>query len=401
MENSTQGLREELSKVRPRARCCAWQELLTLLLISGVEPASGEGREPNRWQMISLVGPTLARRVLELSRSLEGLEVHLDRSVHPDEAADSSRSKGRAIQLWVDWSRFQNISSFFSRGWTAVFHECGRRRCCAAAHVRGLVLARGHLVNPRCSYHLEMSLPDDYPVSRLQSLAKTLGFPLHTSIRRGRQILYLKGGDVITELLGTLGAVGQLLRFEEAVTARRMREGINRAVNCEVSNLRRVSQAASAQLEAISYLSRENLLEGQSDALKEAAQLRLAHPTDDLAALAKRLRGVLSRSGLFHRLRRLVEIARAHRRSTTRNRAGEGGGGAARSRGVRTKPTERRFSVAVEGRDGVSLPSKRPCNPRGRGALFTARWHAPGRGRTDEWDAHDFATGEPRDSIKG
>jgi DNA-binding protein WhiA len=129
--------------------------------------------------------------------------------------------------------------------------------------------------------------------------------------RRGQTVLYLKGRESIAALLGRIGAVETLLAFEDAVASRRMREGINRTVNCELSNVRRVSRAAADQLAAIAYLRENRLLDGLSARLREVVRLRCTYPADDLTSLAGRSGGSIGRSGVFHRLRELVELARA------------------------------------------------------------------------------------------
>lgn len=193
--------------------------------------------------------------------------------------------------------------------WEIVLTRIGRKRCCLISHLRGLMVAHAHLVNPGRGYHLELILPDDYPTQRLSGVTVARGEPFHALERRGRVVLYLKAWEEIAELLGQVGAVGTMLQFEEVTVERRMREGINRSVNCEVSNLRRVSGAAAAQLDAIRWLTDNHLLETLPERLREVAALRSAHPHEDLATLATRATG-LSRSGLFHRLRDLVAAVR-------------------------------------------------------------------------------------------
>ena len=70
-----------------------------------------------------------------------------------------------------------------------------------------------------------------------------------------------------------------------------------------------VVDAAQSQIEAIRRLDREVGLATLPERLRQTAQLRLEHPEISLRELSDLLPERLSRSGVNHRLRRIVEFA--------------------------------------------------------------------------------------------
>ena len=89
-----------------------------------------------------------------------------------------------------------------------------------------------------------------------------------------------------------------------------LRGGVNRRVNCDAANLDKAVEAAQIQLEAIRRLKDSGALDVLPDKLKEAAQLRLAHPEDTLSQLAEQCDPPITKSALNHRLRKLVELGK-------------------------------------------------------------------------------------------
>lgn len=95
----------------------------------------------------------------------------------------------------------------------------------------------------------------------------------------------------------------------QADLLREFRGNINRASNCEVRNIGRSVNAASAQLEAIARLKEEGLFVGLPEELRETAELREKEPECSIAELAARHSPPISKSGVNHRLRKICEAA--------------------------------------------------------------------------------------------
>jgi cell division protein WhiA len=179
--------------------------------------------------------------------------------------------------------------------------------CCARAILRGAFLARGVLGNPADAYHLELSLPAD-AAPLVTAGAARAGLTLKRTARRGRAVYYLKGAEPISRMLGLMGANRAVMRLENDRILRDMRSQANRRANSETANMDKRLRAALQQREAIRRLkARDSRLHSLPPALREMAELRLAHPRDGLRELAELAQ--LSKSAVANRLRRLVAYA--------------------------------------------------------------------------------------------
>ena len=175
--------------------------------------------------------------------------------------------------------------------------------CCARAILRGAFLARGVLGNPADAYHLEIALPDGGGM--LESGAGRTGIPLKRLARRGRVVYYLKGAEPISRLLRLMGANRAVMRFEHDRIVRDMRSQANRRANSETANVEKQLRAALRQRSVVRAMkARDHHLESLPAALREVAELRLAHPRASLRELAELSQ--LSRAAVANRLRRLV-----------------------------------------------------------------------------------------------
>lgn len=128
--------------------------------------------------------------------------------------------------------------------------------------------------------------------------------------RKKGYVLYIKEGEKITEFLSLIGAHQALLYFEDVRIVKDMRNSVNRLHNCEIANINKTVNAATRQMENIQLIEQEIGLENLPKRLREVAELRLAHPDINLKELGEMLpSGVVSKSGINHRLRKINEIA--------------------------------------------------------------------------------------------
>ena len=177
--------------------------------------------------------------------------------------------------------------------------------CCARAVLRGSFLARGVIGNPADAYHLEMALPLGSPM--LEDAAARAGIAFRRGRRRGRTVYYLKGAEPIARLLRLTGANRAVMRFEHDRIVRDMRGQANRRANSETANVDKQMRAALQQAAAIRRLKTgDRRLATLPAALREIAELRLAHPRASLRELADLTQ--LSRAAVANRLRRLLAV---------------------------------------------------------------------------------------------
>ena len=88
-----------------------------------------------------------------------------------------------------------------------------------------------------------------------------------------------------------------------------MRAQAARAANCDEHNGERMLDTAQRQAEAIRRISLKQGLFTLPPALREIARLRVENPDLSLKELGEMLDPPLGKSGVNHRMRRLMEIA--------------------------------------------------------------------------------------------
>jgi hypothetical protein len=191
-----------------------------------------------------------------------------------------------------------------------------RRACCRRAYIRGAFLASGFIAAPRRRYHAEWVLPDEAAARHLQRVMSHLGLAGKISRRRGQGIVYLKDGDEISELLKLMEAARAVLSFENDRAEKSLKADAIRAFNCDQGNLGRQLTAATRQTATIERISLARGLTALSDELEALARLRLANPEASLEELGQMLRPPLGKSGVQHRMRRLMKLAEEARDHT-------------------------------------------------------------------------------------
>lgn len=180
---------------------------------------------------------------------------------------------------------------------------------CAAAYLRGAFLACGATTDPEIDYHLEFDLPYRLLCLDLLTLLRESELPAKHIVRKGSNVIYLKDSDGIADFLTLIGAQSGPLTLYHTVMLKNIRNKINRQTNCESANIGKTVAAAQDQVHAIQKIEKHGGLSQLPSELQELAQMRLKHPDYSLRELGACLSVPLSRSGVNHRLRRILEWA--------------------------------------------------------------------------------------------
>lgn len=206
-----------------------------------------------------------------------------------------------------------------------------RRRDEQRAELRAAFLCCGSLSAPGSGYHLEFVPPNGVLAVRIERLMRAEGVVPRAMQRKGRSVLYLKGLDAIVTVLSAIGAHGAVLHLEDVRAVKETKNRIHRLVNTEAANVVRAAGAAAAQRDAIAYLADAYGLRNLSPALREAAQLRLAHPDETLAELGRRAVPSVGKATINGRIAALLRLVKRLRegpgvsRSDARSRWTNGG----------------------------------------------------------------------------
>ncbi len=180
---------------------------------------------------------------------------------------------------------------------------------CARALLRGAFLSCGAVTNPERDYHLEFSVPY-YNLSRdLLALLGEEGFPAKMVSRNGSYIVYLKESERIEDCLTYLGASHGALEMMSVKMVKSIRNETNRRLNCESANIDKTVAAAGMHADAVRRIQEAGALDSLTPELRQLALLRVENPDMSLRELGAALDPPLSRSGVNHRLQRLLTIA--------------------------------------------------------------------------------------------
>lgn len=183
------------------------------------------------------------------------------------------------------------------------------RSCCIFSFLRGVFLSCGSASNPDKDYRLEFTVYNKSNSASLYEILSENGFTPKTTVRSGYDIVYIKGKEQVENYLTCIGATTACLSLISTEIEKDIRNRVNRQNNCEIANIGKTITAGAKQIEAIEKIRRTIGLAALSDILREAAELRLANPDLPLSQLVKLSPTPVSRSGLNHRLQKIVSIA--------------------------------------------------------------------------------------------
>ncbi len=303
----SEDVRGELASIDPRKPCCRLAELSALVRGSGTIHLRGGGRIGLH---LELGSHAVARRAVAL---LHEYDVQCEIRAYRRQAFEHETRF--EIHLDDDARSLQvlNEAGIVGAGLAPLERPPARlvgRSCCRAAYLRGSFLAAGSVSGPGDA-HLELRANDEDGAALLAGLGARDGFALGVAERRGHAIAYAKGNETIAELLAFLGAQEAALLFGERAVVSATKARANRLANADHANLRRSSGAAEAQLRAIEHLREQGGFEHLDPKLREAADLRVRHPTSSLRELAARCKPPATKAAVHRRLRKLQRLAEA------------------------------------------------------------------------------------------
>lgn len=182
--------------------------------------------------------------------------------------------------------------------------------CCAGAFLRGAFLACGTVNDPERGYHLELDAPNAMLADALGLLLQSQ-FSLYPgrSERKGASVIYFKNAEDIATLLEILGAPDSAAQVRAVRLMKERRGDANRRTNFDTANIDKTVSAATAQIDAILRLKKRPDYGALPEELRELAEVRLMHPEYSLRELGDALSVPVSRSGVNHRLARLLALA--------------------------------------------------------------------------------------------
>ncbi|MDO5042202.1 MAG: DNA-binding protein WhiA [Slackia sp.] len=302
----TADVKDELTRVAPGCSHCDKATLAALVRIEGTLFFSGPGRY--RLEVATEIS-SVARLVIKSLHQTYALKTELTvrRSVlhkTPNYLIVVPSQPGIEDAL-------HDLGVLGDAGLEMGIHEhLIEKPCCEAAYLRGAFLGSGFIAEPRGDFHFEITVENVGLAEGLVALMCDRGIKARILHRRNSYIVYLKSGTAISEFLAFVGAHQSALAMENERVRKSVRNDINRKVNAELANQAKSAEAAIDQIVSIRKLAESGKMADLPPGLQEFVRLRLRYPDASLKELGERANPPLSKSAVYHRVRRLEDIAK-------------------------------------------------------------------------------------------
>ncbi|MBQ2686791.1 MAG: DNA-binding protein WhiA [Clostridia bacterium] len=231
-------------------------------------------------------------------------------------AAEFSNDKGReegnyALLGFVNFDYDEAVKKICEEYFSEITPSAALIKCesCRVNFMKGVFISSGRITDPEKSLHLEFVFQNKITAQGMKEYFTELGLSPKEIDRRGNCGLYFKRQDEIEDFLATMGDSQGAMQIMNIAIMRSLRNNANRYSNCDAANLYKATEAASLQIQAINRLIESGVLETLSEDLKMTAKLRVAQPELTLAELGEAHTPPITKSGVNHRLQKLIKIA--------------------------------------------------------------------------------------------
>ena len=293
MKSFSQKTKEPLFEIKNSSPCCDRAELFGLLLFAG-------NINSRSIRMVS-ESPLAAEKFCALLSSLFGFSgaPKKDGKFYTVLCTDM----GVVAKCLYSLRLCENNINF------RITPEIIDKACCKKAFLRGAFLGGGTVIDPNKNYNMEFL--SRYPLLTEDFLAflKELGFDFKKVRRKGSLVIYTKNSETICDILSFLGASASFMEYLNIKIEREVRNDFTRTSNGETANMDKVFIASARHIHAINKIENSIGISSLPDDLREIAVLRLENRDLSLEALGKLLTPPLTKSGVNHRLNRILKIA--------------------------------------------------------------------------------------------
>lgn len=296
-------VKKELCHIDADKKCCMKAELAGIMLFCGTVVQ----RKWDSELKLRTENPIVARRIHKLIKELFHIMVEIlsTKTTKANPMYSVILTKENGLKTILDeLGLLQNGSVKFGLNPFLV-----QDNCCMRSFLRGAFLGGGSVNSPEKSYHFEIET-HYYGLSRdLSSLLDEEGFAVKTIVRKSNYVTYIKDSEVIGDFLGIMGATTSMMELYNVKIEKDVKNSVNRRVNCETANMTKTVSAAVSQNIQIQKILDKKGIESLPDNLRDIAVLRLENPDASLKELGEMLNPPISKSGVNHRLNKLIQIA--------------------------------------------------------------------------------------------
>ena len=223
-------VKQELAKQSGKSRHCQIAELAALVAFDGKrQQLIGDAED-----VLDSENPLLQEKYGLLLAQLFHINIEEIDTLPPERILET-------IKMWNQSLRCANITE-------TVNGILLQQTCCRRAYIRGAFLAGGSISDPNKSYHFEIVCREIAQAKQLQDAINSFEMEAKIVERKKHQVVYLKEGAQIVDMLNIMEAHVALMNLENVRILKEMRNSVNRKVNCETANISKTVAAAVKQL---------------------------------------------------------------------------------------------------------------------------------------------------------
>lgn len=289
MKSFTERVRDEIAENLHSPQCCRRAMLCGMLINADCSPGGGI--------YAKLSGRACAELLPKLLRETYGREAEVKlQNNYGRVAAEISFASEKLADKLRELSSGDELTLF----------KC---KDCSSAFLAGILISSANFSNPEKESRIEIRINDPARAECVARYFAELGHSPSISGRDGISSLIFKRSEDVEDILTMAGAVSSVMELMQGKLMRELRGQVNRNSNCEVRNIGRIAVASQMQIDAIAAIRAAGRFAALPDELKETATLREDFPELSLADLAAKHSPPITKSGLNHRLKKLLELA--------------------------------------------------------------------------------------------
>jgi len=175
--------------------------------------------------------------------------------------------------------------------------------------LRGAFLSEGYCADPSRSYRIEYRISNDVIASLIVAMLRSVGIEPIIADREFHTLIYFKNGDMVSDFLSVIGATGAVMEYENQRVRRELNGSVTRTVNCDSGNLKRTAGASARRGAAFDKIMAAGLRSGLPKELTDTLDAHYRNPEASIAELAAMMDPPVGKSGMNHRINKLMEIA--------------------------------------------------------------------------------------------
>lgn len=188
----------------------------------------------------------------------------------------------------------------------ALMSQC-KCESCKTSFLRGIFLSVGRMSDPDKAFHLEFSLGER--AKMFMPLFSQIDMTPKYIERKNEKIIYFKNSNEICDFLAAIDEGQIAMDLINYGIRNQYKNYANRRANIESSNILRSVEVGLKQVEAITKLKESGKLALLPDDLRITAELRLEYSDISLSVLGSMLNPPISKSGVNHRLQKIIAFA--------------------------------------------------------------------------------------------